>query len=98
MDVVSYVNKVGKLVNDSTKYHVKLDRTSIKNIILINHFGDLLDKLEVDNNISEEIKLATITKINNYINCLKKEMNFYPEQIIDPDCILTEVEEYIIQE
>ena len=39
-----------------------------------------------------------INKIKNYINCLKKQISFYPEKVIDPDCIMTEVEEYIIQE
>ena len=35
MDTVSYVNKVGKLINQSTKYNAKLDRVSITNIIII---------------------------------------------------------------
>lgn len=98
MDIVNYVNKVGKLVNDSTKYNVKLDRTSIENVILIKHFDDLIKKLQEDINITEEDKAKAIARINSYISCMKKEMNFYPEMAIDPDCILTEVDEYIIQE
>ena len=41
MDIVNYVNKVGELVNQSTKYNAKLDRVSITNLVLLLH----LDKL-----------------------------------------------------
>ena len=41
MDIANYVNKVGKLVNQSTKYNAKLDRVSITNLVLLLH----LDKL-----------------------------------------------------
>ena len=41
MDIANYVNKVGELVNQSTKCNVDLDRTSITNLILLLH----LDKL-----------------------------------------------------
>lgn len=98
MDTVNYVNEVGKQVNDSTKYNTKLDRTSIENLVLISHFDKLLDQVNADDNLEEEDKTKIINKINKYILCLKKEMNFYPEKAIDPDCILTEVEEHIIQE
>lgn len=98
MDTVNYVNKVGKLVNDSTKYNVKLDRTSIENVVLISHFGDLVKQISADTKLTEEQKTKTLKKVNRYINCLKKQMNFYPEKNIAPDCILTEVEEHIIQE
>ncbi|QOR57980.1 hypothetical protein [uncultured phage cr50_1] len=98
MDTVNYVNKVGKLVNDSTKYNVKLDRTSIENVVLISHFGDLVKQISADTKLTEEQKTKTLKKVNRYINCLKKQMNFYPEKNIASDCILTEVEEHIIQE
>ena len=58
MELAQYVNKVGELVNQSTKCNVELDK----------------------------------------VCCLKKQINFYPEKDIDNDCILTEVEEHIIQE
>ena len=48
--------------------------------------------------ISSKIDSVNIKVENNYINCLKKQINFYPEQYIDQDCILTEVEEFITQE
>lgn len=41
MDIANYVSKVGELVNQSTKYNTKLDRTSITNLVLLLH----LDKL-----------------------------------------------------
>lgn len=37
MDIANYVNKVGKLVNQSTKYNAKLDRVSITNLVLLLH-------------------------------------------------------------
>ena len=92
MDTVNYVNKVGKLVNDSTKYNVKLDRVSIENLVLISHFDELVKQL------TSEQKTKVLKKLNNYINCLKKKINFYPEKNIKPDCILTETEKHIIQE
>ena len=39
-----------------------------------------------------------VDKIIECMCCLKKQINFYPEKDIDDDCILTEVEEHIIQE
>lgn len=98
MDIVNYVNKVGKLINDHTKYNAKLDIVSIENLVIVNHFNDLISQINEDVNLTEEQKTETLNKINNYINCLKKEINFYPEKVIEPDCILTEVEEHIIQE
>ena len=101
MDTVNYVNKTGKLINNSTKYNAKLDRVSITNLVLVNHLNDILIWIENHKTNLEEYPLLTsdnITKINNYIICLKKQINFYPEQYIDQDCILTEVEEFITQE
>ena len=101
MDTVNYVNKTGKLINNSTKYNAKLDRVSITNLVLVNHLNDILIWIENHKTNLEEYPLLTsdnITKINNYINCLKKQINFYPKQYIDQDCILTEVEEFITQE
>lgn len=98
MDIVNYVNKVGKLINNHTKYNAKLDIVSIENLVIVNHFNDLISQINEDVNLTEEQKTEALNKINNYINCLKKEINFYPEKVIEPDCILTEVEEHIIQE
>lgn len=101
MDTVNYVNKTGKLINNSTKYNAKLDKVSIINLVLINHLNDILTWIENNKNNLDEYPLLTednISKINNYINCLKKQINFYPEKYISPDCILTEVEEFITQE
>lgn len=101
MDTVNYVNKTGKLINNSTKYNAKLDKVSITNLVLINHLNDILIWIENNKNNLDEYPLLTednISKINNYINCLKKQINFYPEKYVSPDCILTEVEEFITQE
>lgn len=98
MDTVNYVNKIGKLVNDSTKYNVKLDRVSIENLVLISHFDELVKQVNADKKLTSEQKTKVLKKLNNYINCLKKKINFYPEKNIKPDCILTETEKHIIQE
>ena len=98
MDTVDYVNKVGKQVNDHTKYSVRLDRISIKNIIIIPHIDSPITNVELDENIEQEDKDIILKKLNRYVNCLKKEMNFYPSKITDENCILTEVDNYIIQE
>lgn len=97
MDIVSYVNKVGKILNDDTKYSVNLNRTSIKNLILIDHLDKLLNwaktNIDSDNVTDEDISL-----IEQFILCLKKEISVYPEMIIDDNCILTETSKNIIQE
>lgn len=101
MDTVNYVNKTGKLINNSTKHNAKLDKVSIINLVLINHLNDILTWIENNKNNLDEyplLKEDNISKINNYINCLKKQINFYPEKYVSPDCILTEVEEFITQE
>ena len=99
MDIANYVNKVGKLVNQSTKYNAKLDRVSITNLVLLLHL-DKLSKWAANNLSNEEFPITQddVDKIIGYIHCLKKQINFYPEKDIDPDCILTEVKEHIIQE
>lgn len=99
MDIANYVNKVGELVNQSTKYNVKLDRVSITNLVLLLHL-DKLSKWAANNLSNEEFPITQddVDKIIGYIHCLKKQINFYPEKDIDPDCILTEVKEHIIQE
>lgn len=99
MDIANYVSKVGELVNQSTKYNTKLDRTSITNLVLLLH----LDKLSnwASTKLGDEdfpITQKDVDKIIGYIHCLKKQINFYPEKDIDNDCILTEIEEHIIQE
>ena len=99
MDIANYVSKVGELVNQSTKYNTKLDRTSITNLVLLLH----LDKLSsrASTKLGDEdfpITQEDVDKIIGYIHCLKKQINFYPEKDIDNDCILTEIEEHIIQE
>lgn len=106
MGHAQYVNNIGKQINNSIKFNVNPDDTSITNLVLIDHLTDVFNWLsEV---VYTPITLAEVyeydfteddlVKINNYINCLKKEMNFYEVKDIDTDCILTEVEEHIIQE
>lgn len=108
MDIANYVNKVGNLINQSTKYNVKLDRISITNVVLLSHMEKVINwmKDRVGEEITEEdiqkgyfvITQKHIDKISRYLNCLKKEINFYPDKDIDEDCILTETEDHIIQE
>ena len=74
MDTVNYVNKVGKLVNDSTKYNVKLDRVSIENLVLISHFDELVKQVNVDKKLTDEEKTKVLYKINNYINISQKTL------------------------
>ena len=74
MDTVNYVNKVGKLVNDSTKYNVKLDRVSITNLVLLLH----LDKLAkwAANNLNDEEFPITQDDVDNYrVSSLLKKTN-----------------------
>lgn len=99
MELAQYVNKVGELVNQSTKCNAELDRVSITNLVLLLH----LDKLSnwASTKIDDEdfpITQEDVDKIIECMHCLKKQINFYPEKDIDDDCILTEVEEHIIQE
>ena len=82
MDHAQYVNKVGKQINDSTKMNIDIDNTSD------------LKKNDPDFPFTQE----DLIKIGGYINCLKKQINFYEIQDIDNNCILTEIEEHIIQE
>lgn len=93
MDLVQYVNKVGKQINDSTKVNVDIDSTSVTNIVLLNHFIELRNEA-----INRKDPVEVIEAIDRQINCLKKQINFYYTQDIDDDCILTEVEKCIIQE
>lgn len=100
MDVANYVNKVGKIANDATKYNIKIDRNTLINIILFNHLHELVglanDLLNVTE-YSEPITQEDINKLNEYANCLKKEIDIYPVDAVD-NCVLTEVKEYIVQE
>lgn len=89
METAQYVSKVGKLINDCLKYSAKMPKADLKNLVLYNHLVEVYSLLE-----TEEDRI----KIGGYINCLKKEISFYPIKDIDEDCILTEVEELIIQE
>lgn len=101
MDHAQYVNKVGKQINDSTKMNVDIDNTSVTNIILIPHLEVIYNQLESDlkkNDPDFPFTQEDLIKIGGYINCLKKQINFYEIQDIDNDCILTEIEEHIIQE
>lgn len=101
MDHAQYVNKVGKQINDSTKMNVDIDNTSVTNIVLIPHLETIYNQLESDLKKNDPDFLFTqedLVKIGGYINCLKKQINFYEIQDIDNDCILTETEKHIIQE
>lgn len=101
MDHTQYVNKVGKQINDSTKMNVDIDNTSVTNIVLIPHLEVIYNQLESDlkkNDPDFPFTQEDLIKIGGYINCLKKQINFYEIQDIDNDCILTEIEEHIIQE
>lgn len=92
-----YVNKVGKLVNNATKFNVDIDNLSVTNIVLIRYLDKLkkavptfiwtgeLDEFPWTN---EEI----LTKLDKYIHCLKKEMNFYESKVIADSCVLTETD------
>lgn len=93
MDLVQYVNKVGKQINDSTKVSVDIDSVSITNIILLNHFIELRNEA-----LHRRDPKEVIEAIDRQIICLQKQINFYANMDIDKDCILTEVEEHIIQE
>ena len=99
MDHAQYVNKVGKQINDSTK--IDIDNTSVTNIVLIPHLETIYNQLESDlkkNDPDFPFTQEDLIKIGGYINCLKKQINFYEIQDIDNNCILTEIEEHIIQE
>lgn len=99
MEAANYVNNIGKQINDSTKYRAHLDRTSITNLVLINHLTEVYNWLEKELAKEDtEFKQSDLNKISNYILCMKKEMNFFENRVIDEDCILTEVSEKIIQE
>lgn len=101
MDHAQYVNKVGKQINDSTKMNVDIDNTSVTNIVLIPHLEVIYNQLESDlkkNDPDFPFTQEDLIKIGGYINCLKKQINFYEIQDIDNDCILTEIEEHITQE
>ena len=101
MDHAQYVNKVGKQINDSTKTNVDIDNTSVTNIVLIPHLEVIYNQLESDlkkNDPDFPFTQEDLVKIGGYINCLKKQINFYEVQDIDNDCILTETEKHIIQE
>lgn len=101
MDHAQYVNKVGKQINNSTKMNVDIDNTSVTNIVLIPHLEVIYNQLESDlkkNDPDFPFTQEDLIKIGGYINCLKKQINFYEIQDIDNDCILTEIEEHIIQE
>lgn len=75
MDIVNYVNKVGELVNQSTKYNAKLDRVSITNLVLLLH----LDKLSSWASTKVDDKDFPITqedvdKIIECMHCLKNKL------------------------
>lgn len=106
MDIASYVKEnreylrnVGEQANQSTKYRAKLDRKSLVAITLANHLIDLIERqaaLPKDSYLMLEEE--ELDKLLQYVLCLKKEINFYANMDVDPDCILTENENHIIQE
>lgn len=98
MDTALYVNQIGSLVNDSTKYTVNIDESAVTNVSLIAHLNSVLEQLpEKWELFPEEFKekwmVEGITKkINSYIHCMKKEMNFYTTKVETENCILTELD------
>lgn len=99
MEYAQYVNKIGKQINTSIKMSSNPDDVSITGLVLIKHLTEVYNWVE--SKLSEpdtEYTSDDLKKIERYINCLKKEMRFYPDMVIDSDCILTEKEEHIIQE
>lgn len=94
MEAAQYVNKVGKQINDSTKVNAKFDHSSMQNLILYNHLVKVYNKAKDDAAITPK----QLNQLLKEINCLKKQIKFYPTKDIDDDCILTEVEKCIIQE
>lgn len=99
MELAQYVNNIGKQMNNHTKMNVDIDFSSIMNLVLLVHLQELYDKLAHDilNATDFPYTEDDLQKIGVYINCLKKENNFYSKEISE-NCILTEVEEHIIQE
>lgn len=95
MEYAQYVNKIGKQINDSIKMWVNPDDTSITGLVLIKHLTELYNWMELK---PDDFTVDDLNEIERYINCLKKEMRFYQDMVIDSDCILTETEEHIIQE
>lgn len=81
--------------------NIDIDNTSVTNIVLIPHLETIYNQLESDlkkNDPDFPFTQEDLIKIGGYINCLKKQINFYEIQDIDNNCILTEIEEHIIQE
>lgn len=101
MDTANYVNQVGALINDSTKYTVDIDESSVENISVIYYLNELLTSLStIYSTLPEDFKeLYTEEyiqkKLEAYIHCLKKETNFYANKEIDEDCVLTELDGHI---
>lgn len=101
MDTVSFVNNVGFLINNFIKNIIKLPRVSITNIVILIHLEELLtwaEQVVSDDKYEDPITQEDINKLKGYISCLKKEIDFFPVTKESPDCILTEVDEHIIQE
>lgn len=101
MDFANYVNKVGKEINESTKYNIKVDKQSIESLILYVHLNNLLDYANETLGLTiyeEPITQEDINKLEGYVNSLKKEINFYPTKDVVHNYILTETEKHIIQE
>lgn len=98
MDTANYLNEVGSQVNNHTKYSIELDRLSIINVCLIKHLNDLLSEIENLDELTDDEKEEATDKINGYILCMKKELNFYADAVTVDNCILTETEDLIEQE
>lgn len=97
MGNAQYVNQVGKLVNDSTKYNVDIDNLSVTNIVLIAYLESMKPAIPVFQpiNLTEEETWTDDEirdRLNQYIHCLKKEMNFYEGKVIVDNCVLTETD------
>lgn len=101
MDTALYVNRVGALVNDSTKYTIDIDEVSVENITLLEHLQKALLELPLKySTFPEEFRNvwtmeSIIEKLESYIHCMKKEMNFYSNKVVTEDCILTESDGHI---
>lgn len=101
MELNEYIKILGSIVNTHTKYSIDVDYISIENLILINHLTKFYNQLIIDisnNVITIEDSDLFLNKLNNYINNLKKEINFYTNKLVSSNGLLTEESDIIIQE
>ena len=76
MDTVNYVNKTGKLINNSTKYNAKLDKVSITNLVLINHLNDILTWIENNKNNLDINKTFSATDNEVYYQLIQDQEKY----------------------